>query len=192
MKSFFMQTHPAQSQDGGGLSPFAIILACMDPRVPVEILFDQGVGDVVVVRGAGGIATPHVIASLEFAVATFHPPLCVVMGHTDCRAVKAVISAAVDPSPRSGESFVEAFLPFVRGAIETMTGRPTQEKISNSGMEGPWMEEAAWVFVHDGCRRLSEESSLIRKAVDQEEITIVGAMYDVNTGRATFAPEKKG
>src|SRR4029078_6737285 len=103
-------------------APFAIILGCSDSRVPAEIVFDQGLGDLFVIRVAGNIVAPSQVGSVEFAAARFGTPLVVVLGHTGCGAIQATLEALASPDAiesRNIQAIVDRVRPSVEGLFET-------------------------------------------------------------------------
>lgn len=125
----------------GTQTPFCAILACADSRVPPEILFDQGIGDLFVVRVAGNVASDTVIESLDFAVDALSVPLIVVMGHQNCGAVSAVlnhtgdkelgtIASMIMPSTRDKTSLKEAIIANVKAQVETLKEKPLLRQVN--------------------------------------------------------------
>src|ERR1700747_3015578 len=112
--------------DLGVQSPFAIVLGCSDSRAPAEIVFDQGLGDLFVIRVAGNIVAPSQIGSVEFAAERFGTRLVVVMGHTGCGAIDAAIEAVTGehgPAPRNVLSIGNRVRPGIEGLVATELGR---------------------------------------------------------------------
>jgi carbonic anhydrase len=144
--------------------PFATILSCADSRVPAEILFDQGMGDIFDVRIAGNIATLEAIGSIEYAVALLNSPLLMVLGHERCGAVTAAVKKEALPGDIS--SFVKAIQPALTGLEE-----PTPEGI----------DRAVITNVHYQIDQL-ERSSLLSERVKSGKLKIVGGRYDLDTG----------
>lgn len=144
--------------------PFATILSCADSRVPAEIVFDQGIGDIFDVRIAGNIATPEALGSIEYAVALLGTPLLMVLGHERCGAV----TAAVKNEPLPGEigSFVKAILP----AVDRTKGKP-----------GDAVDNAVIANVHYQIEQL-KRSSLLAERLQSGQLKIVGGRYDLDTG----------
>jgi carbonic anhydrase len=167
----------AAQTGSGGQYPFVSILSCADSRVPVERVFDQGIGDVFVVREAGNIATPSELASLEFGVGALGTNLLVVMGHTKCGAVGAVAAGATLSGNLS--------------AIEEPIGPAVDEaKLENSRAIGPQLTELAVRknTMHQ-IKRILTMSDALKAAVRDGDLKIVGAVYDLNTGKVEFLGE---
>ena len=160
-----------------GQSPRVIVLTCADSRVPVETIFDLGLGEVFVIRVAGNVISSDIIASVEYAAQQFGIPLCVVMGHTECGAVQAAIHYA-----KSGECTLSGF------------GEKLLQKIlpsAKKAIQAPQKEHSlVHVTVLMNIRRnlslLIKKSQILRNFVTQQKFTLVGAIYDLHTGKVTF------
>ena len=148
--------------------PFATILSCADSRVPAELLFDQGIGDLFDVRIAGNIATPETIGSIEYAVTLIGTPLLMVLGHERCGAV----TAAVKNEALSGEisTFVKAILPAVK-RVKNQAGDP--------------VDNAVVANVQYQIERL-KRSPLLAERLKSGALKIVGGRYDLDTGTVTM------
>jgi carbonic anhydrase len=160
-----------------GQSPAVILLGCSDSRVVPEVLFDQGLGELFVVRVAGNMASPEVMASIEFAVLRFGSPLLVVLGHTDCGAVSAAKAELSEPTadiPRNIKSLVDRMTPAIKSV------RPRQDD------DGGWMEKAVRANVSASLRHLLQTSGPIKEAVGAQTLTVVGAEYNLSTGAVEF------
>ena len=160
-----------------GQSPAVILLGCSDSRVVPEILFDQHLGELFVVRVAGNVASPEVMASIEFAVLRFGSPLLVVMGHTDCGAVSAAIAELSEPAsdtPRNIKGLVGRMIPAIKSV------RPHQDE------DGAWMRQAVRANVAASLRHLLQTSGPIKEAVGAQTLTAVGAEYNLSTGAVEF------
>jgi carbonic anhydrase len=155
--------------------PFAIILGCSDSRTPVEILFDQGFGDLFVVRIAGNIVAPSVVGSIEFAASQFGSRLVVVMGHTNCGAVTATIRA------------IETGLGHESRNIRDITDRiaPYIEELIRSGARDA-KREAVRANVRASVDHLRHGSRILEDLVATGALAVVGAEYDIETGEVLF------
>jgi carbonic anhydrase len=156
--------------------PFAIILGCSDSRTPVEILFDEGFGDLFVVRIAGNIVAPSVVGSIEFAAAQFGSRLVVVMGHTRCGAISATIKAietGLGPESKNLQSIIGRIAPHIQGLVRP--GDP----------EGV-MREAVRANVRASADHLRHGSQIIEELVVAGRVAIVGAEYELETGAVHF------
>lgn len=148
--------------------PFATILSCADSRVPAEIIFDQGIGDIFDVRVAGNIATPETIGSIEYAVALLGTPLLMVLGHERCGAVTAAVKNETLPGEIG--RFVQAILP----ALDEVKEKP-----------GNAIDNAVTANVLYQVAQL-QRSSLITERLQSGSLSIVGARYDLDTGSVTL------
>ncbi|HJM56308.1 MAG TPA: carbonic anhydrase [Planctomycetota bacterium] len=160
-----------------GQAPAAIILGCSDSRVVPEALFDQPLGELFVVRVAGNVASPEVMASIEFALLRFGSPLLVVMGHTDCGAVSAAIAELSEPTsetPRNIKGLMDRMIPAIKSV------RPSQDE------DGAWMRQAVRANVAASLRGLLQNSAPIKEAVEAQTLTVVGAEYNLSTGAVEF------
>lgn len=166
--------HPNQSADrreavADGQAPFAAILACADSRVGPEIAFDQGVGDIFVVRLAGNIADPAAVASMEFATSALHAPLIVVMGHSECGAVKATIDTVATGNTLPGH------LPTLTDAI-----RPAVAALPPGTVT---LDSATAANVRAVVAQLRRSHPILAEMVAQGKVKIVGGVYNIESGR---------
>ena len=163
----------------GEQSPTAIVLGCSDARVPAEIVFDQGLGDLYVIRVAGNIVAPSLIGSVEFAVSEFGTRLVVVMGHTRCGAVQATINEIRRPAgPPSSNlaSIVDRIRPHVESYV-----RNNPHEQSSAVWRG-----AVRANVHASVEELRAGSAIIKQLIAEEGLLVVGAEYCLGTGLVTF------
>lgn len=163
----------------GGQAPFAVVLGCSDSRVPVEIVFDQGLGDLFVIRVAGNVVALSQIGSVEFAAVNFGVRLVVVLGHTGCGAVKATLDALKTPGAtpsRNLASIVDRVRPSVAGLMET--------ELRND----PAALEAAAVRsnVRVSVGALRHGSEILEDLMQTDDLMIVGAEYSLETGEVDF------
>ena len=163
-----------------GQEPFAIILGCSDSRVPAEIVFDQGVGDLFVIRVAGNVVAPSQVASVEFAADRFGTRLVVVLGHTRCGAVSATIEELrkpIDTRSRNLASIVDR----VRPAVEPLLGSDVRD------------DELLALGVRANIRLSAEllrhGSPVLEQLIAQDALRIVGAEYSLETGLVEFLDE---
>jgi carbonic anhydrase len=162
-----------------GQSPFAIVLTCSDSRVPTEMIFDRGLGDIFVIRVAGNVVAPSLIASVEFAALNFGTPICVVMGHSTCGAVKAAITAEQTGShaaTRNLEKLVLKVRPAVRWALRR----------SKYETDAELLHEATLCNVRRNARLLKKRSPVLGELVTEGKFMVVSAYYDLHTGRVLF------
>lgn len=151
-----------------GQHPFAIVLACSDCRVPPEMVFDQGPGDLFVIQDAGNVADSVVIGSIEYAVEHLHVPLLIVLGHSGCGAVKTTLEARRRPAGNVG-SITDKILPAVVEARKS-----GKKDIFN---------EAVQDNVKNACSEIVRRSSIIQKLVAEGKLRIVAAEYYADTGK---------
>ena len=163
----------------GGQEPFAVILGCSDSRVPVEIIFDQGLGDLFVIRVAGNIVAPSHIGSVEFAAEAFGTRLVVVLGHSNCGAV----TATVDELQRPGENrspnlsdIVNRVRPSVEGLLKTDL-RDKREAL---------IHEAVRANVRASADHLRHGSKVLEDLIRNDGLLVVGAEYSLETGLVDF------
>lgn len=162
--------------------PVAIILGCSDARVPVEIVFDQGLGDLFVIRVAGNVVAPSQIGSVEFAVEKFGTKLVVVLGHSHCGAVTACVEALMNESQYSPnlQSIVDRIRPSVLNLHEIATA-------GDNVMEmGEFIDRAIRANVRMSVGQLMHGSRFLEDMVASGELLIVGAEYDLTTGSVRF------
>lgn len=155
-----------------GQSPFAVILSCADSRVPSEMVFDQGLGDLFVVRVAGNVVAPSLVGSIEYAVETFGVQLVVVMGHTGCGAVKATLDHLERPAVGSKNvlDIVERIRPAVAPLVSSSTDR------------GALMSAATRANVRASAAQLRTGSPLLAERLESSRLLVVGAEYSLETG----------
>jgi carbonic anhydrase/SulP family sulfate permease len=173
--------------------PMAVVLSCIDSRSPVELLFDMGLGDAFVIRIAGNVAKEKVLGSMEFACALAGSRLVLVMGHTNCGAVKAAVElfeTGNTASQATGCQHLDALVNEIQLSIEPGT-KP----------RGDWVTpETKLAFVDDVATRnvlrtiagIRSASRTLRELEEAGKIAILGAMYDIKTGRVTFLDAKTG
>ena len=158
-----------------GQSPYAIILCCSDSRVPPEIIFDQGLGEIFVVRVAGNVADPIVLGSIEYAAEHLGSPLMMVLGHSRCGAVTAAVDAQGKPEGNIG-AILETISPAVTLARQEAKGKEKAEIV----------EAAADQNVKLVCSSLITQSKIIKHLVDHGKLKIVAAKYDLDDGKVTL------
>lgn len=171
--------HPRQDPGqrtalAGGQAPFAVIVSCADSRTGPEILFDQGLGDLFVVRVAGNVVDDQSIGSVEYAVEHLHAPLIVVMGHERCGAISA--ARATVAGGGHAEGHVESLVAAIRPAVEATTGQDA--------------EATCRANVRNVVQTLRTSKPVLRPMVDSDQIRVVGAYYDLDSGAVTFLGDK--
>ncbi|WP_420465943.1 carbonic anhydrase [Panacagrimonas sp.] len=162
-----------------GQNPFAIVLGCSDSRVPAELVFDQGIGDLFVIRIAGNIVAPSQIGSVEFAAESFSTPLVVVLGHTQCGAVKATLSEIVRPTEQRS--------PNLRAIVERI--RPALESLVHTELSrdpDALMHQAIRSNVRASVNQLRHGSEILERLCAQGGLRIIGAEYSLESGVVDF------
>jgi carbonic anhydrase len=162
-------------------APFAIILGCSDARVPAEIVFDQGLGDLFVIRVAGNIVAPSQVGSVEFAAAAFGTRLVVVLGHTQCGAILATIEELRQPADhqsRNLRSIVDRVRPSVEGLLRTELRNDPDALV----------REAVRSNVRASVDHLRHGSAILEQFGETDGLMIVGAEYSLETGVVEFLP----
>lgn len=159
--------------------PFAIILGCSDSRVPAEIIFDQGMGDLFVIRIAGNIVAPSQLGSIEFAVEQFGTPLVVVLGHSSCGAVTATLADIQNPQTEK-KSHVFSIVDRIRPTVEPLVG--SQYPAESDEL----LDAAIKANIRASTRQLRTESTLLASYLEEGKLMIVGAEYSLTTGEVEF------
>ena len=160
-----------------GQYPIAAVVSCIDSRVPAETVFDQGIGDIFSVRIAGNFINEDILGSLEFSCKLAGAKVIVVLGHTSCGAVKGACDHA---ELGNLTQMLQKIKPAV-DAIETAPG------VDRSSANIDFVNEVAWENVRLSVDAIKSQSPVLREMLEKSEIDIVGAMYDVKTGKVTFA-----
>lgn len=174
-----MLSHTRRDELTTGQEPFAIILGCSDSRVPAEIVFDQGLGDLFVIRVAGNIVAPSQIGSVEFAAEQFKTRLVVVMGHTQCGAVCATVEEMQRPTGEQSRN-IKAIVDRIRPAVEPF--RPTE--LWNDREE--LLRHATRANVRASVNQLRHGSDTLEHLIENEGLCIVGAEYSLESGIVEF------
>ena len=173
-------SHPARRAAlVSGQEPFAIILGCSDSRVPAELVFDQGFGDLFVIRVAGNVVAPSQVGSVEFAAARFETRLVVVMGHSQCGAVIAALDDVLGRTNEQSRN-LRSIVDRVRPAVEAArAGR-------HGGDADGWLQDAVRANVRASVDHLRHGSDLLEQLIAREGLVVVGAEYSLETGVVTF------
>lgn len=159
--------------------PFAIILGCSDARVPAELVFDQGLGDLFVIRVAGNIVAPSQVGSVEFAAARFNTRLVVVLGHSECGAVLATLEALQQPNGIHSHnvlSIVDRVKPSVAGLLETELRNDLPSLVRT----------AVRMNIRASVDHLRHGSATLEGLIQNEGLRVVGAEYSIDTGEVQF------
>jgi len=169
-----LSPHPNQDSDrrialGDGQAPFAAVLACADSRVPPEVLFDQGLGDLFVVRVAGNILNDQILGSLEYTALHLNTPLIVVLGHTSCGAIGAVASGV------ELEGHIASLAPAIQPAIDKVKGQ-----------EGDLTDNAAREVARMTAEQMQTSQPIMANLVKEGKVKIVPAFYDLTSGEVSL------
>lgn len=158
-----------------GQKPYAVILTCSDSRVPPEIIFDKGLGEIFVIRVAGNVPDPIVLGSIEYAAEHIGSPLVMVLGHERCGAVTAAVDAKGKPEGNIG-AIVKTIAPAVKQARKTYTGKDKAQLV----------ETAVDANARLVAANLTKQSSVLKHLVKEGKLTIVTAKYDLDDGTVTL------
>ncbi len=159
--------------------PFAIIVGCSDARVPAEIIFDQGLGELFVIRVAGNIIAPSQIGSVEFAAERFGTPLVLVLGHSRCGAVEATLEELERPGDSRSpnlRAIVDRIRPSIEGLLDTDL-RDDKERL---------LQEAVRANIRASANQLRHGSRILENLIARGELLVVGAEYALETGQVDF------
>jgi carbonic anhydrase len=172
-------THQARAALVAGQAPFAIVLGCSDSRVPAELVFDQGFGDLFVIRVAGNVVAPSQVGSVEFAAARFGTRLVVVMGHSQCGAVVATLEE-LEEGTANGSRNLRSITDRVRPSVEPLVrtaGTLDREVL---------LREAIRANVRASVEHLRHGSELLEGLIRNDGLVVVGAEYSLETGAVAF------
>jgi carbonic anhydrase len=161
-----------------GPEPLAIILGCSDARVPAELVFDQGFGDLFVIRVAGNVVSPSQIGSIEFAAGRYGTGLVVVMGHSQCGAILAAIEELTGRGSsqwRNLRSIVDRVRPSVQSVM--LAGRDVDDAL---------IDDAVRANVRASANHLRHGSELLERLIQEDALMVVGAEYSLTTGIVSF------
>ncbi|MBT8084176.1 MAG: carbonic anhydrase [Woeseia sp.] len=160
-------------------APLAIILGCSDARVPAEIVFDLGPGDLFVIRVAGNIVAPSQLGSIEFAASNFGTRLVVVLGHSRCGAVEATIGALRNPQRETSRN-LRTIVGFIKPAVEPLLAN------HDGASEDELLENSVRANVFASVRSIQQQSEILTPLIHNDGLEIVGAEYSLKTGRVDF------
>jgi carbonic anhydrase len=164
-----------------GQAPFATILGCSDSRVPAEIVFDQGLGDLFVIRVGGNIVSPSQVGSVEFASERFGTPLVVVMGHTRCGVVTAALESVLD-NAADGSRDLRFLVDRVRPSVLSVIGSRPHASLDRTAV----LDDAVRANVRASVDHLRHASALLERRIADREMAVVGAEYSIETGVVDF------
>lgn len=162
-----------------GQEPFAIILGCSDSRVPAEIVFDQGLGDLFVIRVAGNIVAASQVGSVEFAASRFGTRLVVVLGHSQCGAILATLEELQQPSGTQSRN-LRSIVDRVRPSVESLLATDLKHKPDTL------VQQAVRANIRASCDHLRHGSDILERLIQADGLVIVGAEYSLETGQVDF------
>ena len=162
-----------------GQEPFAIILGCSDSRVPAEIVFDQGLGDLFVIRIAGNIVASSQVGSVEFAAAKFGTRLVVVLGHSQCGAILATLEELRRPTENQSRG-LRSIVDRVRPSVEALLATELRHDL------GALVQEAVRANIRASVNQLRHGSAILENLIQTEGLQVVGAEYSLETGIVDF------
>lgn len=162
-----------------GQSPSCVVLTCSDSRVPTELIFDQGLGDLFVVRVAGNVVAPSLIASMEFSVEQFKSPLLLVLGHTKCGAIHAACNAK-ENEPALSKNLADLMMR-IKPAVEK-SEQHTKNKMN-------FIDACTIENVYNSIAEIKKNSPLITQQIANKELQIIGAIFELESGRVLFFKE---
>jgi carbonic anhydrase len=177
--------HDRRAELAAGQQPFAIILGCSDSRVPAEIVFDQGLGDLFVIRVAGNIVAPSQVGSVEFAAARYETRLVVVLGHSQCGAIAATLEELQRPTENQSRN-LRAIVDRVRPSVEGLLATDLRHDID------ALVKQAVRANIRASVNHLRHGSEVLEQLIQEDGLRVVGAEYSLQTGVVEFfdgAPE---
>ena len=172
-------SHLRRAELAAGQEPFAIILGCSDSRVPAEIVFDQGLGDLFVIRVAGNIVAPSQVGSVEFAAARFSTRLVVVLGHSQCGAITATLEELRAPTENQSRNLA-AIVDRVRPSVQALLA--TELRHDPDAL----VREAVRANIRASVNQLRHGSQVLEELIIREGLVVVGAEYSLDTGIVDF------
>ncbi len=172
-------SHARRAATAREQKPFAIILGCSDSRVPAEIVFDQGLGDLFVIRVAGNIVAPSQIASVEFAAARFGTRLVVVLGHSQCGAVIATLEEMRRPTENQSKN-LHAIVDRIRPSVAELLQTHLKHDLDSL------VDHAVRANVRVSMDHLRHGSDILEQLIREDGLLVVGAEYSLDTGEVEF------
>jgi carbonic anhydrase len=161
-----------------GQHPFAVVISCSDSRVPPELIFDQGFGDLFIIRNAGNIIGDYEIGSVEYAVEHLESKLVIVLGHSNCGAIGAYLEHQHDSIPNHIQSIVD----YIKSEPEEIALDKNSSNLFN---------EAVKANVLHGVNLLQHSDPVLKELIEKKELKIMGAVYDMHTGKVNFIADEK-
>jgi carbonic anhydrase len=172
-------SHTRRVELASGQQPFAIILGCSDSRVPAEIVFDQGLGDLFVIRVAGNIVAPSQVGSVEFSAARYFTRLVVVLGHSQCGAILATLETLRAPTENQSHN-LRAIVDRVRPSVEGLLHTELKDDLD------ALVREAVRANIRASVDHLRHGSQVLEELIQREGLLVVGAEYSLDTGVVEF------
>ncbi len=177
----FMSNHPIHPDQTlerlrsleKGQNPFAVVISCSDSRLPPELIFDQGLGDLFTVRNAGNIIGDYELGSVEYAVEHLHVPLVIVMGHSNCAAIGAYLEHRHD----SISNHIQRIVNYIKA-------EPEEKQVNKNSKN--YYEASIKANVLHGVQVLKTVDPVMAEMLKQKEVKIIGAIYDMHTGKVNF------
>ena len=179
-----LATHTRRADLLAGQRPFAIVLGCSDSRVPAEIVFDQGLGDLFVIRVAGNVVAPSQVGSVEFAATRFETRLVVVLGHSQCGAIAATLEVLTQPGGTNSRN-LRSIVNRVRPSVEALLA--TELKHDPEAL----VREAVKANVRASVDHLRHGSEILEDLIAGSGVRIVGAEYSLETGLVEFHDDEE-
>ena len=159
-----------------GQHPFAVVISCSDSRVPPELIFDQGFGDLFIIRNAGNIIADYEIGSVEYAVEHLHTKLVIVLGHSKCGAIGAYLEHQYDSIPNH-----------IQSIVDYIKNEPEELEIDKNNLN--LYDESIIANVLHGVHLLQQSEPVLKEFIKKKELIIVGAVYDIHSGKVNIISE---
>jgi len=159
-----------------GQHPFAVVISCSDSRVPPELIFDQGFGDLFIIRNAGNIIADYEIGSVEYAVEHLHTKLVIVLGHLNCGAIGAYLEHQHDSIPNH-----------IQSIVDYIKNEPEELEIDKNNLN--LYDESIIANVLHGVHILQQSEPVLKEFIKKKELIIVGAVYDIHSGKVNIISE---
>jgi carbonic anhydrase len=172
-------SHTRRADLASGQSPFAIILGCSDSRVPAEIVFDQGLGDLFVIRVAGNIVAPSQVGSVEFAAERYDTRLVLVLGHSQCGAILACLEELQRPAENQSRN-LRSIVDRVRPSVESLFATELRNDLD------ALVKQAVRANIRASVNHLRHGSGLLEQLIQEKGLLVVGAEYSLETGVVDF------
>jgi carbonic anhydrase len=175
-------TRSRREELAAGQEPFAVILGCSDSRVPAEIVFDQGLGDLFVIRVAGNVVAPSQVGSVEFAAERFHTRLVVVLGHSGCGAITATLEELQRPTENQSRN-LRSIVDRVRPSVEALFATELRNDLD------ALVKQAVRANIRASVNHLRHGSAVLEQLIQDDGLAVVGAEYSLETGIVEFFDE---